>query len=44
MNLTFKRVCAILAAKRCARAGMPIKEIARQAKRHPSTIRRWVKK
>jgi transposase len=40
--MTFAHICAILAAKRCAANGMTVKNIALQAKRHPSTIRRWI--
>lgn len=41
--MTFKAMVAILAAKRCALAGMSIKEIAAQAHKSERTVRRWVK-
>jgi IS30 family transposase len=42
--MTYKKICALLAAHNLHSAGVPVKEIARQAKKHPSTIRRWLRK
>lgn len=41
--MTFDRVCTILAARRCHDSGTTVKQLAAQAHRHPSTIRRWLK-
>lgn len=43
-NLTFERVCATAAAVACLNAGQSFEKIAESAKRHPSTIRKWVRK
>lgn len=40
----FGLICAIIAAKRCQKAGHSIERIARSAKVSPSTIRRWLAK
>lgn len=40
--MKFARLCAILAAKRCRLAGMSVKDLAKQAGRSQTTIRRWL--
>lgn len=42
--MKFDHICAVVAAVRCLNAGQSFSEIARSAKRSPSTIRRWVNK
>jgi hypothetical protein len=43
MNFTYHRMTALLAARNCFNAGATVAEIAASAKKHPSTIRRWLK-
>jgi len=43
VKLSFKRMCALLAAKRCYEAGQSVRQIAKSAGKSPSTIRRWLK-
>ena len=42
--MKFSHICSVIAAVRCLNAGQSFAEIARSAKRSPSTIRRWVNK
>lgn len=42
MRLTFDHVCSVIAAVRCLNSGQSFAQIARSAKRSPSTVRRWV--
>jgi len=41
--MTYRRICALLAARNCFNAGQTVEQIASSAKKHPSTIRRWLK-
>lgn len=41
--MRFTKVCAMLAARNCRNSGMSVKEIAEQARKSPTTIRRWLK-
>lgn len=41
--MTFQRICELAAARRCFDAGHPVSRIAKSAKRHPSTIYRWLR-
>ena len=41
--MTYQRICALLAARNCSNAGQTVSEIAKSAKKSPSTIRRWLK-
>lgn len=43
MRITFASICAMAAARGCYDSGMTVAQIAAQAKRSPSTIRRWIK-
>jgi hypothetical protein len=38
----FALVCACLAARSCFNAGQSVERIAKSAKRHSSTVRRWL--
>lgn len=40
--MKFSQVVNILAAVRCLNGGQSFAQIARSAKRSPSTVRRWV--
>lgn len=40
--MKYTLVCAMLAARNCFNSGMKVAEIARQAKKSPTTIRRWL--
>ena len=40
--VTFYHICELLAARQCYNAGQSVKEIARSAKKTPSTIYRWL--
>jgi transposase-like protein len=42
-KINYEKICIMLAAKNCYESGMPIKEIARQAKVSISTVRRWLR-
>lgn len=41
--MRFKIICAMLAAYNLRQAGATVREIAQQAGKHPSTIRRWLR-
>lgn len=41
--MTFQRICELAAARRCYDAGHSVSRIAKSAKRHPSTIYRWLR-
>ena len=41
--MRFTKVCAMLAAHSLRQAGVTVAEIARQADKHPITIRRWLR-
>lgn len=43
MVFTFQRCCALLAARNLYLAGVTVREIAQQAGKSPTTIRRWLK-
>lgn len=41
--ITYKRICSLLAARRCRDAGQSVKEIAASARVATSTVYRWLK-
>lgn len=41
--MRFNKVCAMLAAHNLRQAGVTVAVIAREAGKHPSTIRRWLR-
>jgi len=43
MKFTFKRMCAMLAARNCYESGMSVKTIAGQAKVSERVVRKWLK-
>jgi transposase len=43
MSASFTKMASTLAAVRCLNAGQSFAQVASSAKRHPSTIKRWLK-
>ena len=43
MRLNFRKMCALLAAKRCYESGQSVQQIAKSSGKSRSTIRRWLK-